>query len=478
MFVAEARTSWQGLTLVKQFSLAASAVILIGMVTIGTWVAERIKSGVIHSTAATAALHMDSYITPLVQDLANAPSLTPEAHLKLDAFIQQMIGRRIVSVKIWRLDGMVVYSNWRDLIGMRFPITSSLRKALEGGIVAEFDSKPHEGSTSQWEHAGLPLLEIYAPIHNGTSRRVIAVAEYYSIERELVSELRRATAWSWLVVGLVTLIMMSGLFVIVLAGSRTIDAQRLQLHSQIDELRALLEQNLDLRQRIQRAHHRSSRINERVLRRVGADLHDGPAQLISLALLLIHGLRSDAPDGQRNEDLEKIRLALTDAMRDVRLLSSGLMLPEISKADLDEVVRLAVQAHTSRTGTRATCELALPSVAVPDSLKVCAYRFVQEALSNSFKHSGGRDQSVTATGNDATIVLKVSDHGPGLPNGSARVHNDRLGLIGLRDRIETLGGQLAIQPSPSGFSLTASFDLHETRRLDAIDAEYDQNSRR
>ena len=115
---------------------------------------------------------------------------------------------------------------------------------------------------------------------------------------------------------------------------------------------------------------------------------------------------------------------------------------------------------------------------MPDSLKVCAYRFVQEALSNSFKHSGGRDQSVTATGNDATIVLKVSDHGPGLPNGSARVHNDRLGLIGLRDRIETLGGQLAIQPSPSGFSLTASFDLHETRRLDAIDAEYDQNSRR
>ncbi len=474
---AAVRTAWQRQTLVKQFSLAASAVVLLGMVTIGTWVAERIKSGVIQSSAAAAALHMDSFITPLVQELGHAPTLSADTQLKLDTFMSQMIGRRIVSVKIWQLDGTVVYSNWRELIGRRFPITPSFREALSGSLVAELESQPHEGSRTDPQNTGFPLLEIYAPIRDPANGHIIAVAEYYSIERELVSELRRAAAWSWLVVGLVAMIMMSGLFGIVLTGSRTIDKQRLQLHSQIDELRSLLEQNQELRASIQRAHHRSTRINERVLRRVGADLHDGPAQLLSLALLLMHGLKSSTDSAQRDDDVDKIRIALTDAMRDIRLLSSGLMLPEISKADLDEVIRLAVQAHTSRTGTRATCDLSLVPVTVPDSLKVCVYRFVQEALNNSFKHAGGQDQSVTVTGNESSIVLKVSDQGPGLPSDRPRSHNDRLGLIGLRDRIETLGGQLAINPGPGGFSLTASFDLRETLRRDASDAEQDQHSR-
>lgn len=470
--------SWRRLTLVKQFSLTASAVVILGMLAIGMWVADRIKSGVIQNSAGAAALHMDSFITPLVQELGASRSLSPDAQRKLDILIQQTVGRRIVSVKIWLLDGTVVYSNWPDLIGRQFPMTESLRAARTGAIRAELDNHPHHGSTANEHPPGMPLLEIYSPIRDTTSGQVIAVAEYYSIERELAAELNHAIAWSWLVVGLVTLAMISGLFGIVLTGSRTIDKQRLQLHSQIDDLRRLLEQNQDLRQRVQRAHHRSARINERVLRRVGADLHDGPAQLISMSLLLLHGLKSDGSDPSRDADAERIRSALTEAMRDIRALSSGLMLPEIGKANLDEVVRMAVQAHTSRTGSKTTCEVSLPAVTVPDALKICTYRFFQEALNNSFKHGQGRSPTVMAKGTDASIVLKVSDQGPGLSSLSARSYNDGLGLVGLRDRIETLGGQLEVEPSVAGFTLTARFDLSETRRLDASDAEQDQHSRR
>ena len=53
---------------------------------------------------------------------------------------------------------------------------------------------------------------------------------------------------------------------------------------------------------------------------------------------------------------------------------------------------------------------------------------------------------------------------------------DAVMLLG--DRIETLGGQLEIEPGEDGFKLTARFDLDETRRLDSTDASHDQHSRR
>ena len=87
-------------------------VILAGMVTIGLWVADRIKSGVDHSAAADAALHMDNFVAPLIQELAHADTLSDQAKSKLDALMQQMIGTRVASVKVWRPDGTVVYSNW------------------------------------------------------------------------------------------------------------------------------------------------------------------------------------------------------------------------------------------------------------------------------------------------------------------------------------------------------------------------------
>jgi signal transduction histidine kinase len=399
---------WRQQTLLRQFSIAASTVLLLGMITIGTWVADRIRTSVINNSATTAALHMDGFVSPLVQELATSPNLQPKTHERLDNFIGVLIGNRIVGMKIWSLDGTVVYSNWKDLVGRNFPPTDHFTAARDGSLKAALESNPHEISSPPLS-IDAPLLEIYAPIRDGGSGRVIAVAEYYSIERELASELSRAMTWSWLVVGLVTLGMMAGIFGIVLTGSRTIERQRHQLHNQIDDLKRLLEQNQDLRQRVQRAHHRSARINERVLRRVGADLHDGPAQLISLALLLLHTLKKEDSDSQLSHDLDRIRSALSEAMQDIRALSAGLVLPEIGRMSLDEVIRLAVQSHVGRTGIRPQCELSLPTTAVPDALKVCAYRFVQEALNNAFKHAAGSIPTVIAAGDETSVELTVSD---------------------------------------------------------------------
>ena len=126
------RARWRTLSLVQQFLLMASVVILAGMVTIGLWVADRIKSGVNHRAAADAALHMDNFVAPLIQELAYADTLSDHAKSNLDALLPQMIGTRVASVKVWRPDGTVVYSNWHPLVGQRFPLNSELPSRARG----------------------------------------------------------------------------------------------------------------------------------------------------------------------------------------------------------------------------------------------------------------------------------------------------------------------------------------------------------
>ena len=84
---------------------------------------------------------------------------------------------------------------------------------------------------------------------------------------------------------------MGALFSIVRDGSKTIDQQRVFLTERVAQLSDLLQQNEVLRQRVERAARSATEGTERLMRQVGSDLHDGPAQLIALALLRLDSLK-------------------------------------------------------------------------------------------------------------------------------------------------------------------------------------------
>jgi signal transduction histidine kinase len=87
--------------------------------------------------------------------------------------------------------------------------------------------------------------------------------------------------------------------------------------------------------------------------------------------------------------------------------------------------------------------------AVPDTLplpvKISVFRFVQEALNNSFRHAGGIDQKVICRFDGRDLELKVADGGPGFVPETTTGADGGLGLVGLRERIESLGGTLQIE---------------------------------
>ena len=95
---------------------------------------------------------------------------------------------------------------------------------------------------------------------------------------------------------------------------------------------------------------------------------------------------------------------------------------------------------------------------LPLPMTICLYRFAQEALNNAFRHAGGEGQSLSARYDGVTIAVEVSDAGPGFAVDQTATGDERLGLAGLRYRVDSLGGTLQIDSqSGHGTRLIAQF---------------------
>jgi len=253
------------------------------------------------------------------------------------------------------------------------------------------------------------------------------------------------------------------LFALVGDASETIAAQQRAARSwDAERVRLIAEKDAEVRRCIDESHRRSAEINDRVMRRVGVDLHDGPAQLISLALLrldTLHPERAGQNCSAAVDDFERIQGALKDALAEIRGISSGLTLPELGCVSPEDALRLAVRNHERRTATTVACDVeGLPRDVAPP-VKSCLYRFAQEALNNAYRHAGGRGQMVRANCSGNTIEVEVVDSGPGFEPDN-KVLGSHLGLVGMRERVASLGGTLEIVSRPgAGTRLTTRFKM-------------------
>lgn len=441
---------WARLSLATRFATAAGVVLVLAALAIGAAVTARIEGAVVRNSANATALYMDSVIAPISQQLGSDDALSPGAQRALEEiFANTSLGERVVSFKFWDRDGQVIWAENEGIIGQAFEPTQELRRALAGEVVASFDSLDDDEEDAPEAAMGLPLLEIYSPIREVYSGEVIAVAEFYEVASDLAQDLGAARRGTWAVVAATTLLLGGVLYGIVLGGSRTIEAQRAALDQRLRELRGLSARNHELRLRVQAAAARAAAETDRTMRGIGADLHDGPAQHLAYAALRLDSLRERLLGDPAEEDLGRIAGAVSEAMAEVRALSRGLQLPDIADRPLAAIVESVVQAHEARTGHAVEVRLDCGSepVLVP-AAKVCVFRFLQEGLSNGSRHAGGEGLEVELSCGSGELRLAVRDRGPGLPPSPEGV--GRMGLGGLRDRVESLGGTFVARTRPEG----------------------------
>jgi signal transduction histidine kinase len=199
-----------------------------------------------------------------------------------------------------------------------------------------------------------------------------------------------------------------------------------------------------LHDRMRRAARRTTALNEQALRRVSADLHDGPGQALALALLRFDALRTQCGDAA---DLRVVEGAVRDALKEVRAISSGLRLPELESRPLGDVVERAIGDHERHSGVSVQRGLEELPDQVPVAIKIALLRTLQEALSNATRHGHGVGVAVRANVAGGLICLEVLDRGPGFDPAGVQTAG-HLGLAGMRERAELLGGSFTVESEP------------------------------
>ena len=452
-------------TLAQRFMLASLIILVVGMAGIGVWVGNEIKNGVIHRTGATTALYVDSFIAPLLQELGNANAPSPKNMDQLSKLLQDTaMGKQIVTFKVWNPTGRVLFSTDQAIVGKSFPIEEGLSRAIHGEVNSAISQLQKAENVSE-RGVSSELLETYSPILLSGTNKVIAVAEFYQTVDALNQEVAVAQRKSWLVVGSATLVIYLLLAGFVRQASNTIEAQRATLTSQVSRLTELLSQNKELHARVRRAAASVATLNERFLRRIGSELHDGPSQDLGLVLLKLDALIGRCEQGQEVptlvEELTGMQSSLENAQKEIRGISTGLSLPQLADLSVQETVVRAVRAHERRTGSRVKLDVEPLPEQAPLPAKITAYRVLQEALNNAYRHAGGTAQVTRVFMDGDLLNLEVSDQGAGFVIQPEAVMNGHLGLAGMRERVESLGGTFSVRSAiGQGTQLTAQLPLH------------------
>jgi signal transduction histidine kinase len=439
----------QAWSLARRFLLASLLVLVVGGLVIGWWVGGQLERGIIDRTASITGLYVDSFIEPHLESLTGGEWLDSDDVNALDELVRDTsFGQRVVALKIWRPDGVIIYSPDKSLVGESFQIEDGLAAALGGTVVADMSNLDANENVGEQARGFSRLLEMYVPVRERGGARIVAVAEFYQLPTEIEQQVWNAQLQSWLVVAGAVALAFLLLFGIVRGGSNTIARQELALRSQVSELSALLDQNERLRTRVRAAAERTTTLSERNLRRISSDLHDGPGQMLALALLRLDQLRATPADPGRDAEVAELKAALDEALTDMREIAAGLRLPELNALTAADALRRAVDDHMRRTGVAVALTTQTEGERTPLPTKIAMFRAAQELLSNATRHGQGLDVSIDLAEVAGELQLIVSDGGPGIrQSDEATTH---LGLAGIREQAELLGGSFELSERGGG----------------------------
>lgn len=429
------------------------------------WVSKRIEDAVVQNSAISAALFMENFIAPLSQELSATDTLSLPARQALaEVFDGTPIGDRVLSYKIWSKDGLVIHASDPVIIGQSFEPSPNLQRAASGYIAASFEDLNDIENTTE-AALGVPLLEVYSPIRQMWTGEVIAVAEFYEDATVLNNEILWTHRISWLVVGGSFLASGLLLFGIVQAGGRTIRQQQSDLQTQLHKTQTISDQNAVLRRKVIAASTRATAQTEQAIRRIGSDLHDGPAQYLSLASLRL----DNALGGNQalTGDAALVRGSLDKALDELRIISRGLALPDLENLDIATLIERAVNDHMHQAELDVTLNMHISDgVVLNYAQKLCVFRFLQETLSNISRHAQVGHASVTVHADDAWFRTTIADKGCGFDGAAPRQLRDDggQGLFGLTNRAESIGGQLDVSARVGqGTTITLLLPIEEAQ---------------
>lgn len=228
---------------------------------------------------------------------------------------------------------------------------------------------------------------------------------------------------------------------------------------------AHLEEMTEARAKLRELSAKLVETQESERKAISRELHDAVGQALSGVILELRNITALAPAATGASDL---RPHLQSATRQVEgvvgmIRTMALLLRPSMLDDLGLIPALEWQARdfSKRTGIFAEVEAGEIPEDLSDEQNTCIFRIVQEALNNALKHAEPQSARIRLHSAGATISLSIEDDGRGF---TPQEHRG-LGLIGMQERVEKLGGEFKVDSRPGkGTLISVTLPIHSTPR--------------
>ena len=178
--------------------------------------------------------------------------------------------------------------------------------------------------------------------------------------------------------------------------------------------------------------------------RVARELHDESGQVLTALAVHLRALEEDVGPGEVRDRIAEMRRQLSQASVGLRELATRLRPTAIDEHGLADAIEEQA-ARLRRAGVAVDVELRGLDPGLPEDVQTLVFRVAQESMTNIARHSEAAHASVVLSAHQGRVRLVIEDDGRGFDPAAP---TSRLGLAGIRERVEMIGGHLRIESSP------------------------------
>ncbi len=217
-----------------------------------------------------------------------------------------------------------------------------------------------------------------------------------------------------------------------------------------DTFNAMLEQLERDAEEMQQLSRQILLAQEDERRRLARELHDEAAQALTSLLVHLRLLERAHNPAEAQKRVQELRELTAHALEDVRRVALDLRPTILDDLGLGSALEWRIDEFNKHDAMQATIAIRGLEERLPGEVALALYRVAQEALSNAGRHAQASHVQVVLSRQPSAVTLEICDDGIGFDPNAPSAENGRhgLGLLGMRERMRMIGGELTIVSAP------------------------------
>ncbi|HTP50881.1 MAG TPA: ATP-binding protein [Anaeromyxobacteraceae bacterium] len=225
-----------------------------------------------------------------------------------------------------------------------------------------------------------------------------------------------------------------------------------QLEKRVEERTAELAQvNAQLREReraLANLYEKVVAAQEDERKRIARELHDDTSQSLAVLVMALDGAMATLKAGGVPR-LEEAKALAVRTIEEVHRMILDLRPSVLDDLGLLSAIRWYAERHLAPRGLSVRCEFEAKDRRLPAAFETAVFRVCQEAMSNIARHAQAESVLIQVSESGGALHIEIEDDGRGFdPENISRAHRRPFGLMGIRERVELLGGQVRIDSAP------------------------------